>query len=88
MARTRAVIREVNERMAEIAAEMSFDDPIVLFCECARPGCSERIDVERRVFSDTLTHPGRYLVVRGHEASGDLLVGGDGYLVVEADAET
>jgi hypothetical protein len=88
MPRTRAVIREVNERMAEIAAEMSFDDPITLFCECARPGCSERVDVERSVFSETLHHTGRDLVVRGHEASGDRVLDGDGYLVVEIDAET
>jgi hypothetical protein len=83
MARTRALIREVNERMAEIAAEMSFDDPIVLFCECARPGCVERVEVERRIFSEARTNPGRYLVVRGHEASRDRPVGGDGYILVD-----
>lgn len=88
MARTRALIREVNERMAEIAAEMSFDDPIALFCECARPGCVERVEVQRRVFSEARSHPGRYLVVRGHEAARDRLVSGDGCLVVEVDEDT
>ena len=87
MSRTRALIREVNERMAEIAGEMLFDDPIMLFCECARPGCTERIEVERRVFSEVRARPGRYVVVRGHEARRDRVVAGDGYAVVEVDEE-
>jgi hypothetical protein len=88
MARTRALIREVNERMAEIAAEMLFDDPIVLFCECARPGCTARIEIERGVFTELREHPGRYLVVRGHEESRERIVGGNGHLVVELDEES
>jgi hypothetical protein len=88
MARTRALIREVNERMAEIAGEMLFDDPIVLFCECARPGCTERIEIERRVFAELRRRAGRYVVLRGHEESRDRVVGGDGYVVVELDQKS
>ena len=85
MPRTRALIREVNERMAEIAAELLFDDPLVLFCECARPGCGERIEVPARTFAEVRAQPDRVVGAAGHEEPRDRAEPGDGFLVVEGD---
>jgi hypothetical protein len=83
----RGLIREVNERMAEIAEEMLFGEPLVLFCECSRPGCTRRVTVEAAQFAGVRAVPGRFVVAEGHEAAGQRVIErGPGFLIVEDEA--
>jgi hypothetical protein len=67
-ARVHAVFREVNERIHDL--NEAFD--LVLekgewFCECADPGCTERLEMTLAEYEAIRRHPERFPVIPGHE---------------------
>jgi len=74
LAKNEAVFREVNERIAEITAELSPgaahpDQVDGLICECSDPLCLERISaITIAEYEAIRTEPTRFIIARGHEA--------------------
>jgi hypothetical protein len=62
------VIREVNDRLAEIQTREG-DEVLTLLCECAGPLCAERVAVERRHFSAMREKSEPVLAPSHHEAT-------------------
>jgi hypothetical protein len=66
----RALLREVNERIAELLAVEQPTPDLGLLCECGRSGCDARITLPAADF-DLLRHsPGRYAVAPEHVREG------------------
>jgi hypothetical protein len=66
MARTEAVFREVNERIAETAQRfLSTEADFV--CECADPECSTRIELPLVEYQQVRESPTTFLLAHGHE---------------------
>ena len=79
-----SVFREVNERIEELAEE--FDASSVEFvCECADPGCNERVSISLAAYEAVRAHPDRFLLLPGHQRLNveRLVEEHDQYLVVE-----
>ena len=63
--------------------------PLALSCECLRLGCTAEIRVPPGRFSAVRSRPGQYVVLGGHEAVGEVVVGAVGEAsVVEARTES
>jgi hypothetical protein len=58
------VLREVNDRLAEIQSREG-DEVLTLLCECAGPLCAERVAVERRHFI-AIRENGEPVLARSH----------------------
>jgi hypothetical protein len=65
---SRQVLREVNDRLAEIQSREG-DEVLTLLCECAGPRCAERVAVERRRFSAKRENGQPVLAPSHHEAT-------------------
>jgi hypothetical protein len=67
-----ALFREVNERIAEVAAHFveveSNADQIGFHCECSNNDCSEQISMTLAQYEGVRADPTRFAVVSGHEA--------------------
>jgi hypothetical protein len=69
-ARTEALFRDVNERIAESAQR--FDaDRTEFVCECADPGCTRRVEATLEEYEQVREDSTRFLLTPGH-ADGDL----------------
>jgi hypothetical protein len=69
-ARTEALFRDVNERIAESAER--FDAAGTEFvCECADPRCTHRVPVSLAEYEEVRAEPTTFLVKPGHE-QGDI----------------
>jgi hypothetical protein len=66
IARNEALFREVNERIAEAAERFDADDASFV-CECAEPGCTERIDATLEEYERVREDGATFLLVPGHE---------------------
>jgi transcription initiation factor TFIID subunit TAF12 len=65
-ARTEALFRDVNERIAESAER--FDAPAAEFvCECADPNCTHRIETTLEHYDEVRSEATHFLLVPGHE---------------------
>ncbi|MEX2210711.1 MAG: hypothetical protein WD689_02985 [Gaiellaceae bacterium] len=65
-------VREVNEEIARAnrrfgSAPNEQGLAFHVLCECGTRGCAELLDVEAAAFEAVRTHPGRFLVVAGHD---------------------
>jgi hypothetical protein len=67
--RTHALMREVNDRIRELAA-LTESDRIAFFCECADPLCSETLRVSVLEYDAARAHSSLVLVRPGHRISG------------------
>jgi hypothetical protein len=65
---SREVLREVNDRLAEIQSREG-DEVLTLLCECAGPRCVERVTVERRRFVAMRENGEPVLAPLHHEAT-------------------
>jgi hypothetical protein len=85
-ARTEGLFRHVNDHIAAVA-EHSLVDEAHFVCECANPGCAEKIEAPLDEYEDVRTDPRRFLVKRGHaDESVEVVVSDEGtYEVVEKD---
>jgi hypothetical protein len=66
IARTEALFRDVNERIAESAARFGSDDASFV-CECADPQCTNRVDATLDDYEDVREHGAKFLLAKGHE---------------------
>ncbi|MGH2922119.1 MAG: hypothetical protein ACRDKU_08655 [Gaiellaceae bacterium] len=66
IARTESLFRDVNERIAETAQRFGSDDAVFV-CECADPGCGERIPAPLDEYEQVRADGVRFLVAPGHE---------------------
>ena len=65
-ARTEAMFREVNERIAETAERFHADEADFV-CECADQQCAERVGATLDEYEQVRAHGDRFLLVPGHE---------------------
>jgi hypothetical protein len=65
-ARTEAVFRDVNERIAESAQRFASDDAVFV-CECDDASCAERIHASLAAYEEVREDPTQFIIVSGHE---------------------
>jgi hypothetical protein len=65
-AKTEAVFRDVNERIAE-SAERFASQGAEFVCECADPECTDRIETSLDQYEAVRQDPTTFLLVNGHE---------------------
>lgn len=69
-ARTEALFRDVNERIAESAHR--FDAPSTQFvCECADPNCTHRLEATLEEYEEVRADGATFMLAPGHE-HGDI----------------
>ena len=66
IARTEALFREVNERIAETAARLDATETKFV-CECADPRCTHRVEATLEQYERVRSDATRFLLVPGHE---------------------
>ncbi len=66
VARTEALFREVNERIAEAAARLEADETEFV-CECANPTCTHRVAATLEQYERVREQGDTFLLVPGHE---------------------
>jgi hypothetical protein len=66
MARTEALFRDVNERIAETAQRFDSDETQFV-CECADPECTERVHATLDEYEQVRGDATQFLLVPGHE---------------------
>lgn len=65
-ARTEALFRDVNERIAE-SAERFDADSTEFVCECSDPNCTDRVPASLVEYEEVRAEPSTFLVTPGHE---------------------
>jgi transcription initiation factor TFIID subunit TAF12 len=65
-ARTEALFRDVNERIAESAERFDADETAFV-CECADPACTDRIEASLEQYEQVREEATTFLLVPGHE---------------------
>jgi ferredoxin len=88
IARTEALFREVNERIAEAAERFGADDSSFV-CECADATCTHRVSASLDEYERVRDDGSRFLLVPGHEDERVEAVVGeeDGHAIVEKQHE-
>jgi Tfp pilus assembly protein FimT len=66
IARTEALFRNVNERIAESAARFSADTTRFV-CECSDQTCTDRVDATLVEYEEVRAEPTHFLLRPGHE---------------------
>lgn len=66
IARTEALFRDVNERIAESAQRFNADEAEFV-CECSDPECTERIHATLDEYEGVRAEGTHFLLVPGHE---------------------
>ena len=66
IAHTEALFRDVNERIAE-SAKRFYAQEAEFVCECADPGCTERVHASLDEYEKVRQDGTHFLVVPGHE---------------------
>src|SRR3954452_19226376 len=70
IAKTEALFRDVNERVAERAGEFAAEEAEFV-CECADPNCTHRIPASLAEYHKVRCEGDLFLVVDGHEEATD-----------------
>lgn len=65
IARTEALFRDVNERIAEAAERFEVED-VEFVCECADPECTHRVTLQPEEYEEVRSEPTRFVTVPGH----------------------
>ena len=65
VARTEALFREVNERIAESASSFESDEADFV-CECADPACTDRVEATLGEYEGVRDEATHFLVSPGH----------------------
>jgi hypothetical protein len=66
IARTEALFRNVNERIAE-SARRTESEHLTFVCECGDPDCTEKVAAPLGVYEDVRSDGTQFLLVPGHE---------------------
>ena len=83
-----AVFREVNERIEALARGFALtSQPLDLVCECGDASCVQRITMSHAAYEQLRSHPRRFAVYPGHEATDvEVIVDRhEGYDIVEKE---
>jgi len=81
-ARNEALFREVNERIAQLAAPSAREVGFV--CECSDEHCTDRVHLTLATYEAIRGDARRFVVAPGHETSVERIVEqGAGYTIVE-----
>ena len=79
-----ATFREANERIREAERELQPPlDHVPYVCECEDTACRQTIRLRREEYERVRSDPAWFVIVSGHPTSGDPIVEGDGYSIVE-----
>jgi hypothetical protein len=65
-ARTEALFRDVNERIAESAQRFDADETQFV-CECADPSCAHRLEATLAEYEDVRSDGTTFMLAPGHE---------------------
>jgi len=66
MAQNEALFREVNERVSEIATDMSPAASYEYLCECANSDCTFRIELTHAEYEGVRSDPRQFVVLPSH----------------------
>jgi hypothetical protein len=66
LVRTQMLLRDVNERIAEVAASWR-DDPPAFLCECSDPDCTETVNLSLREYEIIRSTLNLFVIHQGHE---------------------
>lgn len=69
VAKTEAVFREVNERIAESAEGFDADTPEFI-CECGNPNCTHRLEASLEEYEEVRADGATFMLAPGHEQDG------------------
>lgn len=74
-ARLRQLLREVNDRIVELARILEVDREAELVCECGADGCAATVPVDLAAYDETRRNARRFLLAPGHSPlAGDRVV--------------
>lgn len=65
IARTESAFREVNEAIAQTAERFEAEETDFV-CECADPGCTDRVTADLESYEAVREEPTRFIVSPGH----------------------
>jgi len=88
LALNEAMFREVNERVEDMTSTFESDTgTFEIVCECADPGCTERLSVPTAVYERVRSDATHFLLSPGHEdATVERVIETHGsYVVVEKE---
>ena len=67
-AKNEALLREVNEQIEAVNANLSADDPAMeVLCECDASDCYEPVNITRAEYESIRAVPTHFVVLPGHE---------------------
>jgi hypothetical protein len=88
--RNSLLIREVNQRVADLSDSWNDGDPREFLCECGDEACIQVIPVTRADYQAAREHSGRYLITSDHgeDAGTQVRTKRDRYSIVEYRTST
>jgi hypothetical protein len=89
MARTEALFREVNERVAAAAHQLGPGIPHEFLCECSNPDCTFRLELPLNLYESCRADPRQFVVLPLHYMPEveELVVEEESYWVVRKTGE-
>jgi hypothetical protein len=84
LAKNEVIFRDLNERIADIAATHDDDHLYEFLCECSNVDCTLRLPLTLAVYEDVRKVATRFVVAPGHDLPEieDVLFRGDRYQIV------
>ncbi len=64
----RALYREVNERIADLADHLDLGESIPFLCECGTDGCNQRLELSRAEYERLRRFPTQFAVLPDHQS--------------------
>lgn len=84
----RLVLREVNDRISDLAVEWNETGVSLFVCECSRPGCAQALEITAAQYERIRADESLFVVFPGHEhVESERLVERSGRFVVVASPE-
>jgi len=68
LVRNQVLLREVNERIAEVGSPWSGDAPAFL-CECSHDDCTELLTLSHPEYERIRSSPNLFMIAPGHESA-------------------
>lgn len=89
VARSEALFREVNERIADISLRHGIGNGLEFLCECGRRDCLEALSLTREEYKRVRAHSDRFIVALEHDFPEleEVVERHDGYFVVRKAGE-
>ena len=69
LVRTPVLLREVNERVAEILSAWAGDVPGEFLCECSNDDCGELLTLSLLEYKGIRSSPNLFVILAGHETA-------------------